>query len=414
MSPMVPGTRLHRAKRRRACRTTFLAAVVLAVAVLCRQPAVAAAGAVATAERKDDVVLAAATLAAFQERKAGVEERTSPGASNIKLRLRETQKTTSTPVRRVPTTLEHLVAGTVGGVSGALVSYPLDTVRVRMQTCGKTLGVAGTASMLFQEAGVAGFYRGVLSPMVGTGIIKAAVFGGYGLCQALVRRGTGKDNEELNLVDLGVAAMGSGLVGSFVVTPVERIKVVMQAALSSSPSASSSVAARAGGGYANAWGCARGLVAEHGLRGGLYAGLGPTLLREVPGYAFYFATYEACKRVLLGNGSGEDSSRGPVLLKTAVSGALAGIAAWLPTYPADVVKSRMQSAGGSGAGMISTASVMWKTEGLAPFYRGLSPTIVRAMVNHAATFLVYEASMSFIMRRGRRGEVASSEEKDRS
>lgn len=33
------------------------------------------------------------------------------------------------------------------------------------------------------------------------------------------------ENEELNLVDLGVAAMGSGLVGSFVVTPVERIKV---------------------------------------------------------------------------------------------------------------------------------------------------------------------------------------------
>ncbi|CAB1109297.1 unnamed protein product [Ectocarpus sp. CCAP 1310/34] len=268
--------------------------------------------------------------------------------------------------------------------------------------------------MLFQEAGVAGFYRGVLSPMVGTGIIKAAVFGGYGLCQALVRRGTGKDNEELNLVDLGVAAMGSGLVGSFVVTPVERIKVVMQAALSSAPSSSSPLAARAGGGYANAWGCARGLVAERGLRRGLYAGLGPTLLREVPGYAFYFATYEACKRVLLGKGSGEDSSRGPVLLKTAVSGALAGIAAWLPIYPADVVKSRMQSAGASGAGMISTASVMWKTEGLAPFYRGLSPTIVRAMVNHAATFLVYEASMSVIMRRGRSGDVDSSEEKDRS
>ncbi|CAM9679947.1 unnamed protein product [Ectocarpus sp. 4 AP-2014] len=414
MSPMVPGTRQHRAKRRRTCRKTFLAAVALAVAVLCGQPAVAAAGAVATAERKEDAVLAAATKAAFQERRAGVEERTSSGANNSELRLRETKEATSTPARRVPTTLEHLVAGTVGGVSGALVSYPLDTVRVRMQTCGKSLGVARTASMLLQEAGVAGFYRGVLSPMVGTGIIKAAVFGGYGLCQALVRRGTKKDNEELHLVDLGVAAMGSGLVGSFVVTPVERIKVVMQAALSSAPSSPSSLAARAGGGYANAWGCARGLVAENGLRGGLYAGLGPTLLREVPGYAFYFATYEACKRVLLGKGSGEDSSRGPVLLKTAVSGALAGIAAWLPTYPADVVKSRMQSAGASGAGMISTASVMWKTEGLAPFYRGLSPTIVRAMVNHAATFLVYEASMSFIMRRGRRGEVDFSDEKDRS
>lgn len=35
------------------------------------------------------------------------------------------------PIARLPSTLEHLVAGTVGGISGALVSYPLDTVRVR-------------------------------------------------------------------------------------------------------------------------------------------------------------------------------------------------------------------------------------------------------------------------------------------
>lgn len=67
---LLAGARQRRIKRRWTCRTTFLAAIVLAVAVLGRQPAVAAAGAVATAERKEDVVLAAATLAAFQEVKA--------------------------------------------------------------------------------------------------------------------------------------------------------------------------------------------------------------------------------------------------------------------------------------------------------------------------------------------------------
>lgn len=65
-------------------------------------------------------------------------------------------------------------------------------LRERMQTHGKLLGPGRTASLLLKEAGVAGFYRGVLSPMVGTGLIKAAVFGGYGLCQGLVRRATGK------------------------------------------------------------------------------------------------------------------------------------------------------------------------------------------------------------------------------
>lgn len=62
----------------------------------------------------------------------------------------------------------------------------------RMQTNGKLMGPARTASLLLKEAGVAGFYRGVFSPMVGTGLVKAAVFGGYGLCQSLVRKATGK------------------------------------------------------------------------------------------------------------------------------------------------------------------------------------------------------------------------------
>lgn len=57
--------------------------------------------------------------------------------------------------------------------------------------------------------------------------------------------------------------------------------------------------------------------------------------------------------------------------------------------------------------MLSTASLMWKTEGFAPFYRGLSPTILRAMVNHAATFLVYEAAMG-VMRRERKGGLGGS------
>lgn len=65
-------------------------------------------------------------------------------------------------------------------------------------------------------------------------------------------------------------------------------QVVMQAALSSSSSSSSassllaSGVCKRGGGYANAWGCARGLVSEQGLRRGLFAGLAPTLLRDVP------------------------------------------------------------------------------------------------------------------------------------
>lgn len=73
--------------------------------------------------------------------------------------------------------------------------------------------------------------------------------------------------------------------------------------------------------------------------------------------------------------------------------------------PVDVVKSRMQSTGGAGGGMLETASLIWRTEGFAPFHRGLAPTLARAAVNHAATFLVYEAAMGWMRDRPKRGEA---------
>lgn len=81
----------------------------------------------------------------------------------------------------------------------------------------------------------------------------------------------------------------------------------------------------------------------------------------------------------------------------------------LRARPVDVVKSRMQSAGGSGGGMVETASLMWRTEGFAPFRRGLAPTLARATVNHAATFLVYEAAMEWMRGRSKRNDAGELE-----
>lgn len=104
------------------------------------------------------------------------------------------------------------------------------------------------------------------------------------------------EHQELSLWELGVAAVGAGFAGSFVVTPVERVKVVMQAMptglrpFSRLTDSFARGAVRAGAGvtgggaaYANAWVCAKSLVAEQGLFRGLYAGFSPTLWRHVPG-----------------------------------------------------------------------------------------------------------------------------------
>ncbi|CAM9150673.1 unnamed protein product [Ascophyllum nodosum] len=301
------------------------------------------------------------------------------------------------PAKRSATTLDHFLAGTVGGMSGLLVSYPIDTLRVRMQTGRGSASAIRTASNLLKEAGVAGFYRGIMSPLVGTSVIEASIFGGYGFFQGVIRRVTGRAHGQLTLAQIGAAALGTGLTGAFVITPIERVKVFMQVAFASS-SSKAALARRGAPRYANAWSCARGLLAEQGLRQGLFVGLRATILKEIVGYPAYFIAYEACKRYLLRKqGKGGRDSRRAVMYKTALAGSIAGVASWLSIYPLDVVKNRMQSLAGPGrGGFFATAGVMLKEEGPAVFIRGLGPSLVRAAVNHGAVFLAYETVMSWM------------------
>lgn len=93
-------------------------------------------------------------------------------------------------------------------------------------------------------------------------------------------------------------------------------------------------------------------------------------------------------------------------VRVAFYGGLAGEALWVSSYPFDVVKSKMQSDGfgfGSGAGngvgqqryrnMRDCFAQTWRAEGFRGFWRGIGPTLVRAMPVSAGTFAVVELVM---------------------
>ena len=77
-------------------------------------------------------------------------------------------------------------------------------------------------------------------------------------------------------------------------------------------------------------------------------------------------------------------------VKVAAYGGLAGEALWLASYPFDVVKSKMQSDGfGAGqkfASMTDCVKKTMATEGLGGFWKGIGPTLLRAMPVSAGTF----------------------------
>ena len=68
-------------------------------------------------------------------------------------------------------------------------------------------------------------------------------------------------------------------------------------------------------------------------------GMTPTLAREVPGYFCFFGAYETSRYLLAKEGQSKDDIG---MAKTALSGAIGGMALWSAIFPADVVKSRMQ------------------------------------------------------------------------
>ena len=71
------------------------------------------------------------------------------------------------------------------------------------------------------------------------------------------------------------------------------------------------------------------------------------------------------------------------------AGAAAGVAMWIPVFPVDTVKSRLQSAEGKPTvgGVIRE---VYGRGGLKAFFPGFGPALARAVPANAATFLGVE------------------------
>ena len=77
-------------------------------------------------------------------------------------------------------------------------------------------------------------------------------------------------------------------------------------------------------------------------------------------------------------------------LKIAFYGGLAGEALWIASYPFDVIKSKMQTDGfGTDQKyktMRSAFAKTWRAEGARGFWKGIGPTLLRAMPVSGGTF----------------------------
>ncbi|KAJ6561200.1 carnitine/acyl carnitine carrier [Mycena vulgaris] len=285
------------------------------------------------------------------------------------------------------------VAGTLGGIAGLVAGFPFDTVKVRLQTPELAQHYRGSTARaiatIVQEERVLGLYKGISSPLLAVALMNGLVFASYNFFLRLQLAGT--DPARASLAQIALAGIGSGIVSAVVTTPTELIKIRQQQCT----------------GTSSARGVAAGIVHAAGMRG-LYRGALVTALRDC-GYGAYFAAYEATARALAPSGEVR-AGKWQVL----VAGGVAGIVGWLVTFPLDVVKTRVQGSGPGVVPSIGTASLLagappsanpyrttwsaivqsYRNEGLRVFYRGLAPTLIRAVPVNMVTFGVFEAVVS--------------------
>lgn len=270
------------------------------------------------------------------------------------------------------------IAGCVGGISGLVVSYPFDTLKVRIQTHpGHYSSAVHCFKSMVKKEGAMSLYRGVLAPAVGYGAINSVAFG---VNNAFMRqKPNGWDVWPM------VAGFAAGLSSGFVRAPVERVKTVMQ----------HSIASRAP--YPSSFHCAIDLVRSHGFVKGIMPGVVSTVIREACQYAVYFPIFLYSKHAMVKVlGANSIDELPPIAI--AGAGAIAGAAQWLPPlYSLDVIKSRVQAAPhGTYDGIIDCARSCYKEGGMRIFVTGLAPSLMRAIPLHATIFLVYDRVLKIL------------------
>lgn len=297
------------------------------------------------------------------------------------------------PVDLDPTT--DFIAGTIAGIAGLLIAHPFDTVKVRLQhpdLSSRYHSVSHAFATIIKEERFIGLFKGIASPLATCGFMNGLIFAAY---KFFLKAQMVDDGSIPSLTQVAIAGSCCGVAMSLFSAPIELIKIRQQNMLES------------GLGSVSASKLIYTIHRENGFKG-LFRGLTATALRDI-GYGAYFFGYEATSRFLTtppaigGSTSGQGSIPLWVLF---VSGGVAGVLGWLPTFPMDVVKTRMQSTETAEARSImrsevttsdnpyrttiSTIQHSYRTGGAGVFFRGLSPTMLRAIPVNMATFAVYE------------------------
>ncbi|KAK0632839.1 mitochondrial carrier domain-containing protein [Immersiella caudata] len=295
--------------------------------------------------------------------------------------------------------LEDITYGSVAGVVGKYIEYPFDTVKVRLQSQPDHLplrykGPFDCFRQSIRADGFLGLYRGISAPLVGAAIETSSLFFFERIGrEAVYASGFSSPDQPLPLPALWWTGAFSGAFTSFLLTPIELVKCKIQvpeteAGVVKAPLRPIPVI--------------KDIFRHQGLLGFWHGQLG-TLIREAGGCAAWFGCKETASKLLRDwNERHAETpaeleamrSEGLPLWQQAVAGASAGMSYNFLFFPADTVKSRMQTTPIGDSAQKRTfgaeTKALWKQAGIKGFYRGCGITVLRSAPSSAFIFMVFD------------------------
>ncbi|KAG1752907.1 mitochondrial carrier [Suillus lakei] len=244
----------------------------------------------------------------------------------------------------------------------------------------------------------------------------ASLFMSYSELQNVIRRINSQPlSHDLSLPQFALAGAGAGATTSFLLqvtharTPVELVKCKMQVQMIAPKPLSVSIPESTAAATLDSSldpisrplpgpiVVLMSVIRTEGIRG-LWLGQTGTLIRECGCGAAWFTTKEFVGTTLIKRRGSELTRKDIVLWKSALSGACAGGIFNFFMFPADSIKSTMQTGEdlrprGSNAPkptFLGTAKTMYRAQGVKGLYAGCGITVARPIPGSAIIFLIYD------------------------
>lgn len=264
--------------------------------------------------------------------------------------------------------VKSFLAGSLSGTCSTLLFQPLDLVKTRVQSSisvngARPVGMVTIVANVVQQDKVIGLWRGLVPSI-------SRCVPGIGIYFSTIHYLKGKFEHSKKPLESMLIGGSARSVAVVTMLPFTVLKTRYESGEFH---------------YKNMY---RGLSTIYSLEGvkGLFSGIAPTLLRDVPFSGLYFMFYTQLKQLSILESVPD--SKLPMLHFTC--GVTAGMTASLITQPADVLKTHMQLYPHRYGRLRNAVKFVYERDGIEGFWRGIVPRTIRRTLMAALAWTVYE------------------------